>query len=218
MVINSVDAPEWKSALFDVKEILDDLRVKYWLDEGTLIGAVRHKGFVPWDNDIDISIQDSSRVFIISSFDEFRLKGFYVRHQKHKNHISFHRDGTKVDINIYDKNLKQVRWWHSNIVARGLDFLMKKTHQNYLIEVLLFPIYKKFVDVEETITLPKRFIKELETIELFNKTFPVPAHIEEYLDYRFGDWKTPKHKGKIITEWNGIHYDFSKLQSGNKET
>lgn len=34
------------------------LNVEYWLDYGSLLGAVRHGGTVPWDDDLDVSITE----------------------------------------------------------------------------------------------------------------------------------------------------------------
>lgn len=41
-----------------IRDILERNNIEYFITFGTLIGAVRHKGFVPWDRDFDIMIME----------------------------------------------------------------------------------------------------------------------------------------------------------------
>jgi len=48
----------------------DRHQLKYYLAYGTLIGALRHKGFIPWDDDIDVQMPREDYNRLIDIFDE----------------------------------------------------------------------------------------------------------------------------------------------------
>lgn len=55
-----------------INEVCNQLGLKYCLAYGTLIGAIRHKGFIPWDDDIDIMMPRKDYDILVHYFIEHK--------------------------------------------------------------------------------------------------------------------------------------------------
>ena len=51
--------------LKEILKICDKYKLVYYMIGGTMLGAIRHKGFIPWDDDIDLGLprDDYEKIF-----------------------------------------------------------------------------------------------------------------------------------------------------------
>ncbi len=58
--MNAIDFVEARHLQYEMLKVVDKFcrenNITYYLAFGTLLGAVRHRGFIPWDDDVDVML------------------------------------------------------------------------------------------------------------------------------------------------------------------
>lgn len=98
--------------LKDVHEVLTKHNVQYWIEGGTLLGAVRHKGIIPFDDDLDIGIMQSDEMQFQKIFPEFQRLGYKIRYNGHYTIFD------KVGLDIFVFQQQDKKYVHADLKIR----------------------------------------------------------------------------------------------------
>lgn len=165
--LNKLNIDEIKTKELEIINEIDKFcrnnDIQYSMIGGTLIGAVRHHGFIPWDDDIDIAMTRENydkfeKMFKSSKYKVLTYKNtlnYYYSYIKvvDKGTILFERklkdfkdNGIFVDVFPIDKvqeNLKEVK--KINIIAKIRNIAVtneKIIKEKRIVQKLLYPIVK----------------------------------------------------------------------------
>ncbi len=213
---------EWICSLFWEKGI------DFWLDSGTLLGITREGRLLAGDGDIDLGMWASEKSRLNEIVPSIKAMGFdpYIflyrglvfkyRFVPVSLSSSFSSKMMEIDINLF-RQYKDYAWCPQVYRKENVN-----TKHNPLYYINGLPRYliqmsykrKKLVDVSKwpwTVTykvfswwVPAHFFNQLKRNE---QGYPVPGYVENYLEFRYGDWRIPNKDWSFFSDDGAIKYD-----------
>lgn len=218
-----------------IQDTFNRLGLKWWVDSGSLLGLVRDDHFLENDRDIDIGVVSENNEKLNKLIDFFLSNGFRVvkfywgealykcKIIPYKNNYEYILDIQlytfdkvfyicpqmvfKKDLSVFNKiRKKSIRLKKSNLTRKKIGLISKIYTALTIKKIVRIQAKKKNND-----SLFDCYVWRIEPKYIKNSFkclhgFPVFEKSEEYLAYRYGDWKTP------ISKWNFVVDDKSIAQ------
>lgn len=148
--------------------------IAYFADHGTLLGIVRDRDLIRWDSDIDITVyeEDIDRALecIINSMHEFSK----IDKLKISGNAYYQPNGT---LSVFSIN---VEYLNSYGAINGFPISISTV------------AFQNGFAILPTTYAPEHHFKTFQLVEFHGSTICVPCDYEKYLEFQYGDWRTPK--------------------------
>uniref|UniRef100_A0A8C6U8M2 Ribitol-5-phosphate transferase n=1 Tax=Neogobius melanostomus TaxID=47308 RepID=A0A8C6U8M2_9GOBI len=169
-----------------VINILESSGVRYWLEGGTLLGAVRHQDIIPWDYDVDL--------------------GIYLEDVPNCDHLKNLDSGSLVDANGYV--------WERAV--EGDFYRVQYSEANHLHVDLwpFYPrngVMTKdtWTDHKQDVEFPEHFLQPLVPMSFAGITAYGPNNHRSFLELKFGEGviENPQYPNPAKKDWTKVNYD-----------
>ena len=162
-------------ALQKVDEVFTELNIQYWLEYGTLLGAIRNNSFLKHDDDIDIGVflHDYTPKIdeIFKKYGFKKTREFLIDNGAYGREQSFEIYGVNVDIFYFTKKSSNKAYCHIFLPLPGKSRIKTIQEKGGLIPR------------EELST-----IEDIIYIDFLNKKYPAPFPTKKHLQDEYGEY------------------------------
>ena len=192
--------------IFD--KICAKYNLSYWLDYGTLLGAIRHKGFIPWDDDTDVAMlrSDYNKLIDLASSD-FKMFGIDFKEDAGRIGIGYLHSQTGIWLDVFpvdiirtNKEIREIKSHLIKLYGKYLKLNGKKSLKSDRMSIaqLKNDLYKEYMEGDNIyyISCPEfpgswqgishDLIFPLVKMKFENYEFFVPNQFKLYLEELYG--------------------------------
>ena len=148
-----------------VIKTLETQGVRYWLEGGSLLGAVRSGSIIPWDYDVDIGIYKEDLLkctqLIRASSESYQDAQGFVWERSHEDEGHYYR----VQFSMTNHLHVDIFPFYSNN-----NIMTKDTWGSH----------------KQDVEFPEHYLKPMEKMMFLGRTMSVPNHAKEFLELKFG--------------------------------
>jgi len=158
--------------LKDVTRVLEENNLEYFISFGTLLGAVRHGGLIPWDTDVDIVVPEKDKEKIYKILTEKLDVHYLVKEDREDNIV-----GSLIRVYFSKENSLHVDLF--TYIDEGKEVITFGYNRTFL-KTDIYPLQKiRFYETE--LFSPQNTNKQLETF-----------YGKDYMKYAYKQWAMNK--------------------------
>lgn len=194
------EGPVFYDLLKKVDQIFTEHKIIFWAHAGTLLGAVRHQGIIPWDDDIDVCILDSDEKAMVALKDELEQQGLGLYYSEEKDFYKiFNLNGALIK-NVWEdsEDFHPYRYPFVDVFVMTLA-CQKEAEDRYVYKS--YDFYWYFPN--ETFAYSQ--IEGIHRVPFGPLMIPIPSEAEAWLDRNYGIPSDPQFWKKYALEPTWCH-------------